>query len=79
MYGNEKRVQGSAQVGDKVCYYDVSNQNCPVYEVQASPYDEYNEALFGKDNKDYMLYNKEAGFKWSDLRQNWFFVNKVNA
>jgi hypothetical protein len=66
------KVQGKANVGDKVGYFDMANQDGIVYEVISTP-EENIDPEFGW-TKGYGLYSEEKGITYSDLRQRgWSF------
>lgn len=66
------RVKGKANVGDKVSYFDMANQDGIVYEVINTP-EENVDPKFGW-TKGYGLYSEEKGITYSDLRQHgWTF------
>ena len=77
MFNNETRVKGEANIGDRVRYWDMSNQDGDIFEILSAPYDVMTEAI-GGNQRTYKLYNQNVGFRCSDLRQHgWSFVERV--
>lgn len=67
------KVRGKADIGSKVTYWDMANQDGIVYEVISTP-EENTDPEFGW-TKGYGLFSIEKGITYSDLRQyGWSFA-----